>query len=99
MARAANAATISSSAESANILSPAGGVLDVRIQCDSGSAAPLLVRVENRNNSIHGAAEQVSIAAGSSLEFWALPDNPITGLYVQGSGGTATYSFTVRCAG
>lgn len=79
----------------AEILTAGDSIRGFSIGCDSGSAAALLVRVQNENENIHGDTESYAIAAGGSKSFYASAENPITSVQVSGSGGTATYSGTV----
>lgn len=69
---------------------PAGGFT---VSCVSGSAAPLLVRIPY----LHGTSSQATLAAGETRTFVAAagPGRAAMGheLYLQGSGGTATYTW------
>lgn len=94
-------------ATSTNILpssETARGVMELILSCDAGSLAGLRVNVRNKLSqlSVHpayavgDATTYFVIPAGTSVPFFSTDrNNPITAVYVDGDGNTATFSGTV----
>jgi hypothetical protein len=60
----------------------------VWIRCDAASAADMLVTVEPVDEG-----QSFAMVAGTTREINVGDERSITSIIVQGSGGTATYSF------
>jgi hypothetical protein len=63
---------------------------EIRVFCDAASDAPLVLRVP----ALHGS-DTFTLAAGESVPLVASEPPYIDQLWLNGSGGTATYSFLV----
>ena len=100
MARSANSATVDDATPTEIYPTDSLPCEEFWIRCDSGSAVPLEVRVQNvaADHNIHDDDDFVVINAGDALTFAASVDNPINSIRVDGSGGTATYSWSVTKA-
>jgi len=92
MARAANAATATTTAS--NVLT--GTCKQVWVQCDASSLVSVNFRIQNtKGESIHGDSEFFTLAAGEGMLFNASQDNFISNVTPFTASGSGTYSFTV----
>jgi hypothetical protein len=104
-----NGATVDSGTMTPLLPADDGGVDEVLLRCDAASAASLRVGIVNqeaiRNKATKNTIHQVStstglpteyfvLAAGESIPFSAPKDNRLF-IYVEGNGGTATFSGSV----
>lgn len=99
-----NSQTVANATSTAILPTKGVGVGVVVLRCDTGSAASLRINVRNSKDGQHthpayavgDSSTYFVLAAGESIQFESRDDNRISQIYVDGNGGTSTFSGTVQ---